>query len=481
MPKHKRKCTCNCLYGIVHPNLYGCNEHASVCDCKSQAISSMPKIEKSGGAFMCNDANVATASICQQGPPGKRGLVGTPGRPGAMGPQGPIGPVGPRGGLTGFIGPTGAILYYDGDGVVGNDILTYIDDITGNTGYFGSTGLIGQTGPALSINGHLIVAGLIDPLGLIFVPQENNPGPTGSGTLWYSDASGLIVNTGSQVITNTNFINVVSGITGINGITGLLGPTGAAGSTGATGADGADGADGNTGPTGPQGPAGSDTGDTGATGPTGPTGATGAVGPTGPTGDKGPDGDPGGATGPQGITGATGPQGITGATGPQGITGATGTFIFTGPTGSVLYYDGTSATGSTKLTFNDASGNLNINNGVLRIQDYLTLDNTTHYNIALGYNAGNTDQSSNAIAIGYNAGYTGQGNSAIAIGAGAGAGPTGQHDNSIIINAQGPSTPLASDASGALFIAPIRGILSADASYGALYYNKLTKEIVYIL
>jgi hypothetical protein len=107
--------------------------------------------------------------------------------------------------------------------------------------------------------------------------------------------------------------------------------------------------------------------------------------------------------------------------------------------------------------------------------------------IAIGPMAGNENQGVNAIAIGDNAGWDSQNDNAIAIGTDAGninqgsysiaigyqSGSTNQSSNSIIINATG--NELDADTSGC-FISPIRGGITGPQ---VLYYEPETKEITY--
>jgi hypothetical protein len=92
--------------------------------------------------------------------------------------------------------------------------------------------------------------------------------------------------------------------------------------------------------------------------------------------------------------------------------------------------------------------------------------------ISLGNNAGQVDQSSNAVAIGQNAGKTSQGPHAIAIGAGAGT--SNQGSNSIIINATG--IDISNNAANTLYIAPISSSSNVNPT---LMYNTTTNEINY--
>ena len=91
--------------------------------------------------------------------------------------------------------------------------------------------------------------------------------------------------------------------------------------------------------------------------------------------------------------------------------------------------------------------------------------------IAIGPNAAQANQKNYAIAIGYAAGQNNQGQDAVAIGTFAG--QSGQAANSIAINAAGTTSPLNPVNSG-FYVDPIR---SAAATSTILNYNPITKEI----
>lgn len=96
--------------------------------------------------------------------------------------------------------------------------------------------------------------------------------------------------------------------------------------------------------------------------------------------------------------------------------------------------------------------------------------------IAIGNNAGEIKQEINAIAIGNKAGQNNQGQNAIAIGGLAGytaSGSTGQHANTIIVNASGQS--LMSDGTDRCYVSPIRNATTSNS----LFYNTSTKEVSY--
>ena len=94
--------------------------------------------------------------------------------------------------------------------------------------------------------------------------------------------------------------------------------------------------------------------------------------------------------------------------------------------------------------------------------------------IAIGRNAGGTNQNNYAIAIGYQAGETGQNAYSIAIGYQAG--ETGQHANTIVLNSN--TSPLNTTQSDSFFVKPIRRVTD-NTGLQQLYYDSLTGEIVY--
>jgi hypothetical protein len=93
------------------------------------------------------------------------------------------------------------------------------------------------------------------------------------------------------------------------------------------------------------------------------------------------------------------------------------------------------------------------------------------HSIALGYQAGQIDQGISAIAIGKDAGNNGQGEYAIAIGYAAGF--TGQAPNSIVLNASG--NELDAGVSG-FYVAPIN---PSTESHYVLQYDEANSRITY--
>jgi hypothetical protein len=91
--------------------------------------------------------------------------------------------------------------------------------------------------------------------------------------------------------------------------------------------------------------------------------------------------------------------------------------------------------------------------------------------VALGYGAGSNIQGNGAVALGYVAGYSNQGNSAIAIGSYAGI--SNQASNSIVLNAS--DVNLDASTTGT-FISPVRSTINTA---NVLCYDVVTKEVSY--
>ena len=330
----------------------------------------------------------------QTGPTGSQGNTGMTGATGLQGPTGNLV----------VNGPTGAVLFYDGN------------TITGTTGMIYNP--TGATGPSLTLAGDLIPASdLTYSLGSTGSRWHDIHVGTGSiymGNLKLSSSDSIVGLQGSSLVISGNIIPAIDNTFNIGDVnnriksmhlgpgTIFIGPTGTIGNDpngiiyteygfaaptivlGATipGATGAVGGGvrmtlaGSTGPIQYQlldnngSPTGilyslSTTNNTGATGSTGPTGMNGAIGPTGWTGFTG-------------MTGAIGPQGaastITGPTGAQGEPGTSG--------GLTLYldtaggaYSGTPIAGTMKLTPNMGTQTLITNtatNNTVHIATFLS-------------------------------------------------------------------------------------------------------------
>ncbi len=93
--------------------------------------------------------------------------------------------------------------------------------------------------------------------------------------------------------------------------------------------------------------------------------------------------------------------------------------------------------------------------------------------VAIGGNAGVTNQGVNAVAVGVNVGVTSQGANSVAIGAAAG--NANQPANTIILNATGIAVNGVAAQTDSFYVDPIR----TTANGTPLMYNSTTKEITY--
>ena len=93
-----------------------------------------------------------------------------------------------------------------------------------------------------------------------------------------------------------------------------------------------------------------------------------------------------------------------------------------GPTGSIQYRDGSGATGSSNLLYDLSTNRLTLKGSIFFDTGAIVLGSTglAGNTIAIGYQAGQSNQGSNAMALGYQAGKTGQGSNAVAVGSSAG-------------------------------------------------------------
>jgi hypothetical protein len=206
-------------------------------------------------------------------------------------------------------------------------------------------------------------------------------------------------------------------------------------------------------------------------------------GPTGPTGPRGPAGPQGGAL-PAGYSYSdylfydgsewrTGERNVhlgghAGEIRQQSGAVAVGSFAGESDQGfkavAVGYYAGQVNQPPQSIAIGEAAG-----------QTHDIVDGSG--NIAIGLEAGNTDQFTEAIAIGVQAGRSSQGANAIAIGARAGF--FNQSPSSIVINASG--TELNAAVAGC-FIDPVRELQTpADVADGLrpVLYNSTTHELVH--
>jgi hypothetical protein len=115
------------------------------------------------------------------------------------------------------------------------------------------------------------------------------------------------------------------------------------------------------------------------------------------------------------------------------------------------------------------AGNTNQSGGAIAIGGAAGGTNQGNASVSIGSNAGQASQGTQAVAIGFAAGQNNQGANSVAIGAFAG---NGQAANSISLNATG--SVLNPQTTG-FFVAPVRNASESNS----LFYNTTTKEITY--
>ena len=94
--------------------------------------------------------------------------------------------------------------------------------------------------------------------------------------------------------------------------------------------------------------------------------------------------------------------------------------------------------------------------------------------VAIGGNAGVTNQGANAVAVGVNVGVTSQGANSVAIGAAAG--NANQPANTIILNATGVAVNGVALQTNSFYVNPVR---NATGTSGIVQYDAATKEVSY--
>jgi hypothetical protein len=184
-------------------------------------------------------------------------------------------------------------------------------------------------------------------------------------------------------------------------------------------------------------------------------------------------------------------NGVLSATASNNASSITGTLpVANGGTGTTTVAGIKSLLGfsSSKVAIGDQAGQTNQADGGVGVGGGAGANNQGGSAVAIGYVAGYNNQGASSIAIGPNAAQAGQGAQAVAVGFAAGqngqganavaigtfAGQSGQAANSIAINASGTSTPL-NPANAGFYVDPIRNVSTATS----LFYDATTKEITY--
>lgn len=204
--------------------------------------------------------------------------------------------------VTNYIGVTHVDVDKDPSGVVVNDIGLYCPNLHNNTATTIFASVKSDSPSRQMLHSGPVRVGDDTTAALLKLADGSAHDTTittqtQAGTVAYTlpaaNASGVLTNNGSGLLSWTpgsagsQGPQGMPGLDGQDGADGEPGPIGATGPRGLQGLQGFPGLDGEDGSEGPQGPA----GPTGATGPTGPTGPTGETGATGATGMPGLDAD----------------------------------------------------------------------------------------------------------------------------------------------------------------------------------------------
>ena len=159
-------------------------------------------------------------------------------------------------------------------------------------------------------------------------------------------------------------------------------------------------------------------------------------------------------------------NGGTGATTVAGIKSVLG---FNSPSVAIGDQAGQTNQGGSTVGVGGGAGATNQGGSAVAVGYVAGYNNQGSASVAIGSNAAQSGQGREAVALGFAAGQNGQGNYSVAVGSFAG---NVQAANSIALNATG--TSLNPSTTG-FFVAPIRNASSSSS----LYYNTSTKEITY--
>ena len=152
----------------------------------------------------------------------------------------------------------------------------------------------------------------------------------------------------------------------------------------------------------------------------------------------------------------------------MGFVAVTGSEIAIGPNA------GLSNQGSNSIAIGEDSGMTGQSNQSVAIGHYSGRTNQSDQSVAIGLYSGYDSQGSKSIAIGPNAGMTNQGVRSIAIGYGAG--QVNQHDRTIVLNASN-ANELNTDQSNSFYVSPIRLFGMWAPATRILIYNPESHEI----
>jgi trimeric autotransporter adhesin len=158
-----------------------------------------------------------------------------------------------------------------------------------------------------------------------------------------------------------------------------------------------------------------------------------------------------------------------GGTGTTTVAGIKSVLGFNSSSVAIGDQAGQTNQGSSTVGVGGGAGATNQGNGSVAVGYVAGYNNQGSASIAMGSNAAQSGQGTQAVALGYAAGQNGQGDYSVAVGSFAG---NVQAANSIALNATG--TSLNPSTTG-FFVAPIRNASSSSS----LFYNSTTKEITY--
>ncbi len=158
-----------------------------------------------------------------------------------------------------------------------------------------------------------------------------------------------------------------------------------------------------------------------------------------------------------------------GGTGVTTVAGIKSVLGFNSPSVAIGDQAGQTNQGSSTVGVGGGAGATNQGGGSVAVGYVAGYLNQGNSSVAIGSNAAQSGQGNGAVAVGFAAGQNNQGANSVAIGTFAG---QGQAANSIALNATG--APLNPQSTG-FYVAPVRNASESNS----LFYNTTTKEITY--
>ena len=158
-----------------------------------------------------------------------------------------------------------------------------------------------------------------------------------------------------------------------------------------------------------------------------------------------------------------------GGTGVTTVAGIKSVLGFNSPSVAIGDQAGQTNQGSSTVGVGGGAGATNQGGGSVAVGYVAGYNNQGNASVAIGSNAAQSGQGNGAVAVGFAAGQNNQGANSVAVGSFAG---QGQAANSIALNATG--APLNPQSTG-FYVAPVRNASESNS----LFYNTTTKEITY--